>query len=461
MVFANLFFLYVFLPLFALLYFKFNKNIVLCIFSLLFYAFGEPIYVLLLILSVFVNYKIGIRIDKCIRLKNKKKVLILGLFFNILLIFIFKYLNLFTEILFSIKIINFKTNILLPIGISFFTFQSITYIVDVYRKDTKPQYTFYKLLLYISMFPQLIAGPIVRYKTISDEIEYRKVSIDDFLSGVYRFIEGLGKKVIIANQLSIISTQMLDGDLIIQTKLGAALGIIAFVLQLYFDFSGYSDMAIGMGKCMGFHFDENFNYPFISKSITEFWRRWHISLGTFFRDYVYIPLGGNKSHQFVNILVVWLLTGIWHGANINFIIWGVYLASVIIIEKYVLKHISNNIPALLKHLYMILLTLIGFSIFYFVDINRLRDFFRIFVSNNQIYDATFESVMLNNIYLIIISVILSTPLLKSIDGLALLKNENIYIIKRIIILLFHILILIVSTILLIGNTNNPFLYTRF
>lgn len=461
MVFANLFFLYVFLPLFALSYIKFNKNITLCIFSLIFYSFGEPVYVFLLIFSVLVNFNVGLKIDKCVRTKNKKKFLIMGLIFNILLIFIFKYLNFFTEILFSIRLINFKTNILLPIGISFYTFQSITYIVDVYRKDTKAQNSFYKLLLYISMFPQLIAGPIVRYKTINNEIDNREFSSEDFLNGIYRFIEGLGKKVIIANQLSIVSSQMLDGDLLIQTKFGAAFGILAFILQLYFDFSGYSDMAIGMGRCIGFHFEENFNYPFISKNITEFWRRWHISLGTFFRDYVYIPLGGNKKHQFFNILIVWILTGMWHGASMNFIVWGLYLATIIIIEKYIFKYIFQYIPDIIKHIYMIVFTTIGFSIFYFDDFNRLCSFFNIFISKNILYDVAFESVFINNIFLLTFSIILSTPIIKYLNNKLDDTNEKIFLFKRSILLVIHIMILVISTILLIGNTNNPFLYTRF
>ena len=462
MVFANLFFLYVFLPLFALLYLKFDKNITLCIFSVIFYSFGEPVYVLLLLLSVLVNYYIGLQIDKCLRTKNKKKFLILGLIFNILLIAIFKYLNLFTDILNYFGLISFKTSIALPIGISFYTFQSITYIVDVYRGDTKAQNSFKNLLLYISMFPQLIAGPIVRYKTINNQIESRYTTIDDFVNGAYRFIQGLGKKVIIANQLSIVSTQLLDGDLVILSKLGAFVGILTFVLQLYFDFSGYSDMAIGMGRCMGFHFEENFNFPFISKSITEFWRRWHISLGTFFRDYVYIPLGGNKKHQFINIIVVWLLTGIWHGANINFVLWGVFLATFIIIEKYLFKYISKFIPNIIKHIYMIIITLAGFSIFYYVDINRLTSFYRVFVSNNSIYDVATISIILNNIYLIIISMIISTPIIHYIDNKYLsFNNDRMILVKRTLILIYHIAILIISTILLIGNTNNPFLYTRF
>ena len=331
MVFADLLFIYIFLPLFAIFYYKFNKNIVLCIFSIIFYAFGEPIYILLLLFSVFVNFIIGKNIYY--RQNNKKLFLIIGIVFNVSIIFIFKYLNLLTSILFSLNIMSFKTEILLPIGISFFTFQSITYIVDVYRGDNKCQDNYMDLLLYISMFPQLIAGPIVRYKTIAEEINYRKVQLEDFLDGAYRFIFGLGKKVIIANQLSVISTELLDSNLESLSKFGAILGIFCFVLQLYFDFSAYSDMAIGMGRCLGFHFEENFNYPLISKSMTEFWRRWHISLGTFFRDYVYIPLGGNRRHQYLNIFIVWLLTGIWHGANINFIIWGLFLFFVIALEK--------------------------------------------------------------------------------------------------------------------------------
>ena len=464
MVFADLLFIYIFLPLFAIFYYKFNKNIVLCIFSIIFYAFGEPIYILLLLFSVFVNFIIGKNIYY--RQNNKKLFLIIGIVFNVSIIFIFKYLNLLTSILFSLNIMSFKTEILLPIGISFFTFQSITYIVDVYRGDNKCQDNYMDLLLYISMFPQLIAGPIVRYKTIAEEINYRKVQLEDFLDGAYRFIFGLGKKVIIANQLSVISTELLDSNLESLSKFGAILGIFCFVLQLYFDFSAYSDMAIGMGRCLGFHFEENFNYPLISKSMTEFWRRWHISLGTFFRDYVYIPLGGNRRHQYLNIFIVWLLTGIWHGANVNFIIWGLFLFFVIALEKLFLTKVLDKIPSFISHIYIIIITMISFSIFYFTDTGRLVSFFNIFISDREFFDIISTNLLYSNIFLIIFATLLSTPALKYL--LVFIMNFDNNTINNIIIrysnyfvLFFSIIVLIVSTLLLVGDTINPFLYTRF
>ena len=230
-----------------------------------------------------------------------------------------------------------KPGIALPIGISFFTFQSISYIIDVYRGQVRAQKDFFSLLLYISMFPQLIAGPIVRYSTISAEINRRSISMHDLAEGSFRFLVGLGKKVILANQLGELSAAFLDGDFASLSTGGAWIGILAYTMQIYFDFSGYSDMAIGMGRCMGFHFDENFNYPYVTRTITEFWRRWHISLGSFFRDYVYIPMGGNRRHQPLNILVVWFLTGLWHGASWNFVLWGLYFGAIIMLEKYTIE----------------------------------------------------------------------------------------------------------------------------
>ena len=333
MVFSDLFFLFVFLPLFALLYLlaarrdrhdsllldspqQAYKNHVLILFSLIFYAWGEPVYVFLMLGCVVFNYLIGITID---RSPVPRFFLILGILGNLAVLGTFKYADFIAHTLNAWGIPVSAPGIALPIGISFYTFQSMSYLIDVYRKDAPAQYRFGRLLLYVSMFPQLVAGPIVRYGTVAEEIGNRHISANDFAEGAYRFLIGLAKKVLLANQFSEIVDQFLRGSLHDLTTTGAWIGILAFAFQIYFDFSGYSDMAIGMGRCLGFHFNENFNHPYISRSITEFWRRWHISLGSFFRDYVYIPMGGNRRHQPLNILCVWFLTGLWHGASWNFI----------------------------------------------------------------------------------------------------------------------------------------------
>ena len=304
MVFSDLFFLFAFIPAFAICYLLAGlwrgglgaRNIILVIFSLIFYAWGEPVYVLLMLFSVLLNYLSGLAIGKT-QGTGRRWALIMGLVCNLLILGTFKYLGFFVQTLASIGISVSAPTIALPIGISFYTFQSISYLIDVYRNESPVQKRFRDLLLYISMFPQLIAGPIVRYGTIAHEIHNRQVTANDLADGIYRFLRGLGKKVILANQLSELSSQFLVNELNDLTTTGAWLGIVAFTLQIYFDFSGYSDMAIGLGRCLGFHFNENFRHPYCCNSITDFWRRWHISLGSFFRDYVYIPMGGNRSHQ--------------------------------------------------------------------------------------------------------------------------------------------------------------------
>ena len=350
MVFSDLFFLFVFLPAFALCYllFKRHRNAVLVLFSLLFYAWGEPVYVLLLLASVTVNYFVGLGIGNA---KRRKTALVVGLVFNLGVLATFKYLSFFCTELLSLGIPVRVPQIALPIGISFYTFQSISYLIDVYRGTTPVQRRFRDLLLYISMFPQLIAGPIVRYGTVAAEISDRHVDRHDLAEGMLRFLRGLGKKVILANQLSEVSSQMLTGSgLENLSTMGSWVGIVAFTLQIYFDFSGYSDMAIGIGRCLGFHFNENFDHPYCCDSITDFWRRWHISLGTFFRDYLYIPLGSNRKHQAVNIMIVWMLTGFWHGASWNFLLWGVFYGLIVMLEKYTLLRVKDRIPKILLHI---------------------------------------------------------------------------------------------------------------
>ena len=480
MVFSDLFFLFVFLPTFLLCYLlgvwvdrqclpiegaKCNraKNWVLVCFSLIFYAWGEPVYVFLMLFCVFVNYLVGLGIAHAERFR--KFVLVIGLIANICILGTFKYLGFFAQCLCDMGVEVARPNIALPIGISFYTFQSISYLVDVYRRESPVQRRFVDLLLYISMFPQLIAGPIVRYGTVAEELHHRHVNVADFADGIYRFLIGLGKKVILANQLSEISDQFLVNGLSSLTTAGAWIGIVAFTLQIYFDFSGYSDMAIGLGRCMGFHFNENFRHPYCCNSITDFWRRWHISLGSFFRDYVYIPLGGNRRHQAINILVVWFLTGMWHGASWNFIIWGVYFGLIVTIEKYTLLRIHDKIPSLFLHIYSLLLVVVGWGIFYFDNFDQMLVFFQSFFGGGaSLYDFVDESALLGNFWLWVVALFFCLPIRTTIAGWldyrlgdSCFKSVLVYTAR----IVLSVAILILSTALLVGATNNAFIYTRF
>lgn len=480
MVFSDLFFLFVFLPLFALLYLlaarrdrhdsvlldspqQAYKNHVLIIFSLIFYAWGEPVYVFLMLGCVVFNYLVGIIID---RSPIPRFFLIFGLLGNLAAIGTFKYADFFAHTLNAWGIPVAAPGIALPIGISFYTFQSMSYLIDVYRKEAPAQYRFGRLLLYVSMFPQLVAGPIVRYGTVAEEIGNRRISANDFAEGAYRFLIGLAKKVLLANQFSEIVDQFLRGSLHDLTTTGAWIGILAFAFQIYFDFSGYSDMAIGMGRCLGFHFNENFNHPYISRSITEFWRRWHISLGSFFRDYVYIPMGGNRRHQALNILCVWFLTGLWHGASWNFVLWGVYFGVIVLLEKYTLLRIIHRVPSPLLHVYSLLLILIGWGIFYFDDFSRLTTFFSIgFGHAAHFHDFVTTGAIFDHFWLWIAALLLSTPIRRNLSALI----ERIPLAQRVpgqvMKVTFHIsvsaLLLVLSVALLVGATNNAFIYTRF
>ena len=378
-----------------------------------------------------------------------------GLTGNILILSAFKYLSFFAQQLTALGIPVADPKIALPIGISFYTFQSISYLIDVYRQEAPMQRHFGNLLLYISMFPQLIAGPIVRYNTVAQEISNRSVTSKDVADGIYRFLIGLGKKVILANQLM--------QDL---TTTGAWTGIVAFTLQIYFDFSGYSDMAIGLGRCLGFHFNENFRHPYCCDTITDFWRRWHISLGSFFRDYVYIPMGGNRSHQALNILVVWFLTGMWHGASWNFIIWGVYFGLIVTIEKYTILRIRAYIPSPLLHLYSLVLVVVGWGIFYFDDSSRMVRFFEIcFGQGAALHDYITISALADNCWLWVVCLLFCMPLRSGAEALLKrctkeggLMQESLLFSGRLAI---SILLLVLSVALLVGATNNAFIYTRF
>ncbi len=481
MVFADLFFLFVFLPAFILCYMlgaaidkltgkdepltphNAAKNFVLVVFSLIFYAWGEPIYVFLMLASVLMNYIVGRIVDS--RDSGRGVALGVGVALNLAVLGTFKYAGFFAEQLNALGIPCAIPDIALPIGISFYTFQSISYLVDVYRRQSPAQRSYWGLLLYISMFPQLIAGPIVRYDTIVNEIHGRRVNASDVADGISRFMLGLGKKVIIANQLSEIADQFLAGNMADLSTSGAWLGLLAFTFQIYYDFSGYSDMAIGIGRCLGFRFNENFDHPYCCSSITDFWRRWHMSLGSFFRDYVYIPLGGNRRHQWLNILVVWFLTGMWHGASWNFILWGLYFGIILMIEKYTL--LRWRVPAVFMHIYSLVVVVIGWGIFYFVDMERMGQFFTIAMGGaHEAHSIITETAFMNNFWLWVAAVVFAMPVRKWCTTLwaRLAGGEDSTIYNAGVTatrIVFSIAILIVSTALLVGATNNAFLYTRF
>lgn len=463
MLFTSISFLYYFLPLVLIIYFispKKYKNLILFISSLLFYFYGEPKYIFLMILEILIAYIGAILIDKY----KSKKILIIMLSIHILLLIIFKYTDFITTNFNNIFHTNLKLfNIALPIGISFYTFQIISYIVDVYRDKVKVQKSFLKLATYVSLFPQLIAGPIVRYEVIEKELDSRKHSFEDFSIGARRFTIGLAKKVLIANMLGELCTKfnLVDERSILLYWIFA----ISYMLQIYFDFSAYSDMAIGLGRIFGFHFLENFDYPYISKSITEFWRRWHISLGSWFRDYVYIPLGGNKVNKIKflrNILIVWMLTGIWHGASWNFIIWGLMFGLLLIFEKTYLNKYLKKLPNFIRRIYVLFIVMISFIIFNAETMtDAISNIIGLFGFNNEPLINNYTIYYFKSYFIIlIIAVIASTPLIKNIIEKL---NKNKFMNKLINILepIYIVLLLLVVTAYLIDNSYNPFLYFRF
>ena len=467
MLFSSIIFLYYFLPITMIIYWIIPskyKNIFCFLSSLFFYAWGEPVYVLVMLLSTFVNYIFGIMLNNKSEEKQRKKVLISSVIFNIGMLFLFKYTGFLLSNLYSLLNLNLSVpQIRLPLGISFFTFQALSYVIDVYRYDAKPQYSFTKIGLYISAYPQLIAGPIVRYNTIMDQIESREINIDKVSSGIFRFSIGLGKKVILANQFGILADRAFVSEISPSTSLGAWLGIIAYSFQIYYDFSGYSDMAIGLGRMLGFEYEENFNYPYISKSITDFWRRWHISLGKWFRDYLYIPLGGNKvskSRHILNLFIVWTLTGFWHGSEWTFIAWGIYYFALLLIEKYFVN--LDKIPNAIRHISTLILILIGWVLVRAETFNDAWNYilamFNLRLGN---LDVVTNAVNLNDYwYLFIIAVVGATPLLKTLAiKLKNKKEESIWI--KVFQSIFVVLTLIWITMYLVNSTYNPFIYFRF
>lgn len=463
MLFTSIPFLYYFLPIVLILYFitpKKYRNIVLLISSIIFYAYGEPKYVFLMLLEILLAYFGAIFIDKYP--KHKDIILSLSLILHLGLLCLFKYTNFIISninMLFSTNI-SFL-NIIMPIGISFYTFQIISYLVDVYRQEVPPQKNLLSLATYVSLFPQLIAGPIVRYKDINKELNNRTITFEKLSYGFTRFIIGLAKKIIIANSLGELAT-ILSHDVPI-SLVSTWIKSISYMLQIYFDFSAYSDMAIGLGSIFGFHFKENFDYPYTSKSITEFWRRWHISLGSWFKDYVYIPLGGSRRGSIIlvrNIFIVWFLTGLWHGASWNFIIWGLYFGIILLIEKIILKKYLSKTPTIIKHLYVLFIVLLSFIIFS-TDTPReaLTTIANLFSTKTFINSGTIYYL---NSYLplIIIAIIGATPLIKNILN-KLKSHPIINPLLNILEPLILLFILIVCTAYLIDSSYNPFLYFRF
>ncbi len=471
MIFANLFFIYLFLPLNILLYFIFKnkgyRNCVLVAFSLVFYAWGEPVMIWVLLASVLLDYALALLIELYNGTPLAKIALAIGVAANLGVLCVFKYSAFLVENLNAILSTNIPVpNIALPIGISFYTFQILSYMVDVYRGDVPAQRSPLKLLLYISMYHQLVAGPIVRYSHIADEIDNRVIVPAEVSRGITRFIVGLSKKVIIANAAGSFCATYLDGDLSGLSVAGAWFGLLMFSLQIYFDFSGYSDMAIGLGLIFGFHYHENFNYPYISTSATEFWRRWHISLGTFFRDYVYIPLGGNRKRQYLNLAIVWFLTGLWHGASWNFILWGLYFGVLIMLEKLFLGKLLERIPRFFSWLYLIFAVVIGWALFYFTDLTRLGQFFRVLfgLSGQPLYDLALGINLSSNFIWIIASMLCTLPIVPWVRkklAVRLSDSSPVYTAIDCGQIVVNVALLAVCTMLLVGQGYNPFLYYRF
>ena len=464
MVFSSITFLFYFLPIVLLCYFvlfKKHKNTVLLITSLFFYFYGEPKYILILLFSCLINYVSGKLIEKMA--KYRTLILVVDLVISFGLLFYFKYFGFLVANLntvFSLEMVI--PNIVMPIGISFFTFQATSYTIDIYRGEVKSAKNFWTFTTYLSLFPQLVAGPIVRYETVQNELEQRKNSKEIFAAGVKRFTIGLAKKVLLANVLGELVTILAEGT--DASILSYWIEAIAITLQLYFDFSGYSDMAIGLGLLFGFHFLENFNYPLIAKSITDFWRRWHISLSSWFKDYVYIPLGGNRKgiiRQCINILIVWCLTGLWHGASWNFVLWGLYFGVLLIIEKTLLKRVLKLHPHLAR-IYTFILIVISFVIFHFNDYHELIQFLKGMFGLLSIPLVSQETIYYLRSYgvVLFISLFAISPLGKQLVNSLAQKPRF----KRIIDVLevsYYFVLLFISVSFLVDDTYNPFLYFRF
>lgn len=464
MVFSSIIFLFMYLPFVLLVYYivpRKLRNLFLFIVNLIFYGWGEPVFVLLMLFSTVVDYIHGYFINKYRDNKRKAKAfLISSIVINLSLLGFFKYAGFLTNTLNVLPFVNLPVlTIPLPIGISFYTFQTMSYSIDVYRGDAPVQKNIITFGTYVALFPQLIAGPIVRYKDVAYQLDHRRETLEQVTHGVKLFMVGLGKKVLIANQMgamwdAIRETGQANG------VLGSWIGIAAYTFQIYFDFSGYSDMACGLGNMFGFEFLKNFNYPYISKTITEFWRRWHISLSTWFREYVYIPLGGNRKgikRQIFNLLVVWLLTGFWHGAAYNFILWGLYYGIILIVEKFILMKWLEKLPSAVQHIYTLFIVMIGWTLFYFEDMGQLMSYLACMFDFSQgIIGQEALSITISYLPLFIVAALASTPL-----GAKLyekVRNQGFVWIPE---TAYCAVVLFLCTASLVNQSYNPFLYFRF
>lgn len=464
MYFSSLLFLFLYLPLVLLGYYILPwkcRNLFLLIVNLIFYGWGEPVLILIMLVSIAVNFVCGILIENHRHNERLKKVfLIISLVVSLGLLGAFKYLGFLTDILRQLPVFAFlpKIKLALPIGISFYTFQTLSYTVDVYRREVPAQRSFVAFGTYVSFFPQLIAGPIVRYSDVAGQLVGREESVSKFASGIRRFSVGLAKKVLIANQMGLLwDTLRTTPDMGVA---GAWVGIIAFSLQLYFDFAGYSDMAIGLGRMFGFEFIENFNYPYISKSITEFWRRWHISLGSWFRDYVYIPMGGNRCkipRHIFNLFIVWGLTGLWHGANFNFVLWGLYYFVLLVLEKYVYGKALEKLPSFIKHIYALFFIILGWTLFYFEDFGALTlHLGMMFGQSGFSVGKDALSIIISYIPLLTVSLLACVPVWRNIYSKIHTKKWS-GLIETVLVFA----VIIICTAALVNDSYNPFLYFRF
>jgi len=464
MLFSSLIFLFLFLPLVLTGYYILPgtryKNILLLLVSIFFYAWGEPVYILLLPASILINHAFGLLISS--GSTGKKLFLTASIVFNVGLIVLFKYLPFFIINLNNILPLHIPVpKMALPLGISFYTFKVITYLVDVYRGIVPAQKSLINHALYISLFPQLTAGPIVKYSDISTQLDNRNHTLNMFARGVAKFILGLGKKIILSNNLALIADSIFNFKSGTFGVLAAWIGLISYSLQIYFDFSGYSDMAIGLGRMFGFEVDENFYYPYISKSVGEFWRRWHISLGSFFRDYVYIPLGGSRCKSqlanYRNLFVVWFLTGLWHGASWNFIVWGLYFGFLIALERVFLLNLLHKLPKFFQHLYLIAATVIGWVFFRTDNLSHAVMYFKKLFGLSVTIDLADPLLLLHdNILLLIIAILACTPLIKNLV-LSLSKHRFFPYAAG-----FGLILIYFISIMYLGNSSyNPFIYSRF
>jgi len=462
-------FLPLFLPAVFLLYYAFRcirvRNLVLMAFSLLFYAWGEPKWIFVMLLTVTVNYVCGLLMGRSKRKASRTVFMLMGVSLSLGFLVYFKYFGFFSDMVFDlIGKENTFAKPILPIGISFYTFQVLTYTIDVYRGKVPAQKSYFKLLLYISFFPQLIAGPIVNYTDIAASLDDRHADAEDIYQGFLRFFIGFSKKVLLANTCGVITDELIAyGEL---SLAGSWLMAIAYAFQIYFDFSGYSDMAIGMGRMFGFRFFENFNYPYISKSVTEFWRRWHISLGTFFRDYVYIPLGGNrvsKLKNIRNILIVWALTGFWHGASWNFIAWGTYYGLLLLAEKFLFKNLKAKLPGIVNHAITLLLVLIGWVFFYYEDLgeglHHLGIMFGIVPA--ELSDPATVYYFKKNVIFLVVAALASLPWAAILQTLPICNSDAAAKTARWLKPFVVTVMFLLALSMIVTQSFNPFLYFRF